>query len=186
MIRRKLLAVGSDDSGKTELLHILSKEEFDPNMHIPSMFSNVVKDAKVDDCEFEISLWDINVEPARLRPFEYPDTDIVLMCFSTKLRNTFEEIEDKWVSEVKYFCPNVPIMLVGNHTKRSEDEDNVDVSNIETKVSADEGRELGERIGAIGYLECCAKKNKDVEELFDAVSREVLQRRAEKKRCIVQ
>lgn len=118
----------------------------------------------------ELALWDTagQEDYDRLRPLSYPDTDVILMCFSIdspdslgeiiffwrgrsliliiyrlnfKLycKTTFlwslywkpysmhtENIPEKWTPEVKHFCPNVPIILVGNkkdlrnddHTRR--------------------------------------------------------------------
>ena len=50
----------------------------------------------------------------RLRPLSYPDTDVILMCFSVDSPDSLENIPEKWTPEVKHFCPNVPIILVGN------------------------------------------------------------------------
>lgn len=89
----------------------------------------------------------------RLRPLSYPDTDVILMCFSIdspdslgepvavcfikkKRKNLLyllhvylvhivldaENIPEKWTPEVKHFCPNVPIILVGNKKDLRNDE----------------------------------------------------------------
>ncbi len=52
----------------------------------------------------------------RLRPLSYPDTDVILMCFSIDSPDSLENIPEKWNPEVKHFCPNVPIILVGAYT----------------------------------------------------------------------
>ena len=49
-----------------------------------------------------------------LRPLSYPDTDVILMCFSIDSPDSLEKIPEKWSPEVRHFCPNVPIILVGN------------------------------------------------------------------------
>ena len=54
----------------------------------------------------------------RLRPLSYPDTDVILMCFSIDSPDSLENIPEKWTPEVKHFCPNVPIILVGNKKVR--------------------------------------------------------------------
>lgn len=36
------------------------------------------------------------------------------MCFSVDSPDSLENIPEKWTPEVKHFCPNVPIILVGN------------------------------------------------------------------------
>ena len=50
----------------------------------------------------------------RLSPLAYPNSDVILMCFSIDLPDSLENILEKWVPEVKHFCPKVPIVLVGN------------------------------------------------------------------------
>ena len=50
----------------------------------------------------------------RLRPLSYPYTDVILMCFSIDSPDSLENIPEKWRPEVEHFCPNVPIILVGN------------------------------------------------------------------------
>jgi len=36
------------------------------------------------------------------------------MCFSIDSPDSLENIPEKWTPEVRHFCPNVPIILVGN------------------------------------------------------------------------
>ena len=63
-----------------------------------------------------MALWDTagQEDYDRLRPLSYPDTDVILMCFSVDSPDSLQNIPEKWVPEVKHFCPNVPIVLVGN------------------------------------------------------------------------
>jgi small GTP-binding protein len=53
----------------------------------------------------------------RLRPLSYPDTDVILMCFSIDSPDSLENIPEKWNPEVKHFCPNVPVVLIGKQLK---------------------------------------------------------------------
>lgn len=69
----------------------------------------------------ELALWDTagQEDYDRLRPLSYPDTDVILMCFSIDSPDSLENIPEKWTPEVKHFCPNVPIILVGNKKVRN-------------------------------------------------------------------
>lgn len=96
--------------------------------------------------QVELALWDTagQEDYDRLRPLSYPDTDVILMCFSIdspdslgewallhvpspssltfNLLFSAENIPEKWTPEVKHFCPNVPIILVGNKKDLRNDE----------------------------------------------------------------
>ncbi|XP_071960539.1 rho-related protein racA-like isoform X2 [Antedon mediterranea] len=50
----------------------------------------------------------------RLRPLSYPGTDVFLLCFSVASRDSLTNIPEKWLPELKHFCPSTPIVLVGN------------------------------------------------------------------------
>ncbi|KAH7708116.1 transforming protein RhoA [Aphelenchoides avenae] len=67
----------------------------------------------------------VQVEPAlmdtagqedydRIRPLSYPDVDVVMICFSIGSPDSLGNIPEKWAPEARHFCPNVPIILVGN------------------------------------------------------------------------
>ena len=38
----------------------------------------------------------------RLRPLSYPDTDVILMCFSVDSPDSLENIPEKWTPEVSF------------------------------------------------------------------------------------
>uniref|UniRef100_A0A914S5B8 Uncharacterized protein n=1 Tax=Parascaris equorum TaxID=6256 RepID=A0A914S5B8_PAREQ len=109
-IRKKLVIVGDGACGKTCLLIVFSKDQF-PDVYVPTVFENYVADIEV-----ELALWDTagQEDYDRLRPLSYPDTDVILMCFSIDSPDSLENIPEKWTPEVRHFCPNVPIILVGN------------------------------------------------------------------------
>eukprot|EP00730_Choanoeca_flexa_P004290 TRINITY_DN11652_c0_g2_i4.p2 TRINITY_DN11652_c0_g2~~TRINITY_DN11652_c0_g2_i4.p2 ORF type:complete len:135 (+),score=17.00 TRINITY_DN11652_c0_g2_i4:363-767(+) len=48
----------------------------------------------------------------RLRPLSYPDTNVLLICFSVDNPDSLENVPYKWVPEVRHFCPGVPFVLV--------------------------------------------------------------------------
>ncbi|XP_032255038.1 rho-related GTP-binding protein RhoD-like [Phoca vitulina] len=122
-IQKKLVIVGDGACGKTCLLIVFSKDQF-PEVYVPTVFENYVADIEVDGKQVELALWDTagQEDYDRLRPLSYPDTDDILMCFSTDSPDSLENIPEKWTPEVKHFCPNMPIILVGNKKDLRNDE----------------------------------------------------------------
>ena len=49
----------------------------------------------------------------RLRPLSYPDTDVILMCFSIDSPDSLENIPEKWTPEVRHFCPTGEYFTAG-------------------------------------------------------------------------
>ena len=120
----------------------------------------------------------------RLRPLSYPDTDVILMCFSIDSPDSLENIPEKWTPEVRHFCPTVPIVLVGNKKDlRYDDTTRKDLAKAKQEpVKTEEGRVMSEKIGAYTYLECSAKTNEGVRDVFETATRAALQTKRKKKR----
>ena len=87
-----------------------------------------------------LELWDPRGEEGhdRFRPLVYPDTSVVILCFSLTSRTSFENLSQKWIPEVTHFCPGVPRILVGTHADAGLD----DSGEKEGLVSVRETRNL--------------------------------------------
>jgi len=184
-IRKKLVIVGDGACGKTCLLIVFSKDQF-PEVYVPTVFENYVADIEVDNKQVELALWDTagQEDYDRLRPLSYPDTDVILMCFSIDSPDSLENIPEKWTPEVRHFCPNVPIILVGNKTDLRVDE-NTKKELLKMKqqpVSVEEGRNMADKIGAYGYMECSARTKEGVRDVFELATRAALQVKKRKKK----
>ena len=176
-IRKKLVIVGDGACGKTCLLIVFSKDQF-PEVYVPTVFENYVADIETDGKTVELALWDTagQEDYDRLRPLSYPDTDVILMCFSIDSPDSLENIPEKWTPEVKHFCPNVPIILVGNKKDLRNDE-NTKRELMKMKqetVKYEEGAAICEKINGFTYLECSAKTKEGVREVFMAATRAAL------------
>ena len=190
-IRKKLVIVGDGACGKTCLLIVFSKDQF-PEVYVPTVFENYVADIAVDGKTVELALWDTagQEDYDRLRPLSYPDTDVILMCFSIDSPDSLENIPEKWTPEVKHFCPNVPIILVGNKKDlRNDDKTKMELAKMKQEpVKNEEGAAMGDKINAYCFMECSAKTKEGVREVFYAATKAALQRRKKgghKARCTV-
>jgi len=184
-IRKKLVIVGDGACGKTCLLIVFSKDQF-PEVYVPTVFENYVADIEVDSKQVELALWDTagQEDYDRLRPLSYPDTDVILMCFSIDSPDSLENIPEKWTPEVRHFCPNVPIILVGNKTDlRTDDTTKRELQKMKQQpVTVEEGRSMADKIGAYGYMECSARTKEGVRDVFELATRAALQVKKRKKK----
>ncbi|CAD5220204.1 unnamed protein product [Bursaphelenchus okinawaensis] len=176
-IRKKLVIVGDGACGKTCLLIVFSKDQF-PDVYVPTVFENYVADTEVDGKQVELALWDTagQEDYDRLRPLSYPDTDVILMCFSIDSPDSLENIPEKWTQEVRHFCPEVPIILVGNKKDIRQDEEAVrEMKKVnQGPISMEDGQKMAQQIGAYAYLECSAKTKEGVKEVFETATRAAL------------
>ena len=187
-IRKKLVIVGDGACGKTCLLIVFSKDQF-PEVYVPTVFENYVADIEVDGKTVELALWDTagQEDYDRLRPLSYPDTDVILMCFSIDSPDSLENIPEKWTPEVRHFCPNVPIILVGNKKDlRNDEKTKFELSKMKQEpVKTCEGSEICDKINAHCYMECSAKTKENVREVFYQATKAALEKpkKNKKTRC---
>ncbi|CAG2237601.1 RAC1 [Mytilus edulis] len=118
MENKKLIVTGDSGVGKTCLLISYTTNAF-PGEYVPTVFDNYTANVMVDGKPYGLGLWDTagQEDYDRLRPLSYPQTDVVLLCFSINDRSTLENIEKKWIPEIKHHLPNVAKVLVGCKTE---------------------------------------------------------------------
>uniref|UniRef100_A0A915P2L9 Uncharacterized protein n=1 Tax=Meloidogyne floridensis TaxID=298350 RepID=A0A915P2L9_9BILA len=181
-IRRKLVIVGDGACGKTCLLIVFSKDDF-PEVYVPTVFENYVADIEVDQRQVELALWDTagQEDYDRLRPLSYPDTNVILIIDSP---DSLENIIEKWTPEVRHFCPNVPIILVGNKKDLRNDPQTLKelAKSKQEPVNSEAAQAVAQQIGAYAYLECSAKYKEGVQEVFETATRAALQQKSKKRK----
>jgi len=125
-----------------------------------------------------LNLWDTagQEDYDRLRPLSYPQTDVFLACFSIISPISFDHIEQKWHPEIKHHCPEVPIILVGNKIDLRDDPNVLEhLRELRmTPTTKSMGIEMAKNIGAIKYLECSAKTQKGLKEVFTTAAEVVV------------
>ncbi|CAH8449949.1 unnamed protein product [Schistosoma intercalatum] len=99
--RKKLVVVGDGACGKTCLLTVFCKGEF-PSLYVPTIFESFVSEMQINNKRVELNLWDTagQEDYDRLRPLSYPDTNVVVLCFSVDNPDSLENISTKWMPEV--------------------------------------------------------------------------------------
>lgn len=176
-LRKKLVIVGDGACGKTCLLIVFSKGTF-PEVYVPTVFENYVADVEVDGKHVELALWDTagQEDYDRLRPLSYPDSHVILICFAIDSPDSLDNVQEKWHSEVTHFCQGLPILLVGCKKDLRYDPKTIEElrKTSQKPVSPEEGEEVRRKINAQKYLECSAKTNEGVREVFESATRYAL------------
>lgn len=165
----KLVIVGDGGVGKTTLL-IRHTTNYMPGEYIPTIFDNYSSRVLIDSHVVNLSLWDTagQEDYDRLRPLSYPQTDVFLISYSIDSRSSFRNVELKWVPEVRLYCPNSPIILVG--TKIDLRNTNLRTNQVESK----DALEVAKHLKLQNYLECSSLTGDGVQDLFYAAVRAVL------------
>ncbi|KAL5109488.1 Transforming protein RhoA [Taenia crassiceps] len=161
-IRKKLVIVGDGTCGKTCLLIVFSKDQF-PEVYVPTVFENYVADIEMENTREDYD---------RLRPLSYPETDVILMCFSIDSPDSLENISEKWTAE----------------DLRNDEKTRMELAKVkQSPVTTEQGKAKANQIGAYGYVECSAKTKENVREVFEMATRAALEtsKKSKKKRCKV-
>ncbi|KAJ3425271.1 hypothetical protein M0812_27706 [Anaeramoeba flamelloides] len=181
----KCVVVGDGAVGKTCLLLSYTTNSF-PGEYVPTVFDNYSANVMVDREPININLWDTagQEDYDRLRPLSYPQTDVFLVCFSLISPASFSNVKSKWIPEIKHYCEDLPIVLVGTKIDLRDDQDTLmklEEKNLEP-ISYQQGMELGKEIGAYQYIECSSLTQKNLKSVFDCSIKAVLNPQDKKKK----
>jgi GTPase SAR1 family protein len=111
----------------------------------------------------------------------YPETDVVILCFSVVRPDSLESITSKWMPELNKLTPTAQIVLVGTQIDlRDNVSSNTNNQNIlgnksddsvgtsrARYISTEDGEEARQRIKAFKYVECSALKQINVNDVFN-------------------
>ncbi|KAL7672573.1 hypothetical protein ACOME3_007458 [Neoechinorhynchus agilis] len=178
----KVVVVGDGTVGKTCMLISYTTDTFPSGEYVPTVFDNYTRVLNVDGVKIALGLWDTagQEDYDRLRPLSYPQTDVFIVCFSLVSALSLQNVQSKWIPELRHYCPNTPIILCG--TK-------LDLVETSKKRSKSEGIRIARMIGAYSYCECSALTQNGLGQVFEHAVRAVLwpnnsphRTKAEKKR----
>nr|XP_053645898.1 rho-related BTB domain-containing protein 1-like [Cherax quadricarinatus] len=124
----KCVVVGDTAVGKTRLICARAcNKKFSLsqllNTHVPTVFAidqyRIYKEVLerscvvVDGVNVSLRLWDTFGDHDKDRRFAYGRSDVVLLCFSVANPVSLRNCRVMWYPEIRRFCPNTPILLVG-------------------------------------------------------------------------
>jgi len=89
---------------------------------------------------------------------------------------SFENIDAKWLKEVKHHIPEASLMLVGTKSDLREDVGELEKlrKNNRSPVGASTAQKYAKENGFAKYMECSAKNQKGLKDVFDEAIKVVL------------
>ncbi|KAG0419892.1 Ras-like GTP-binding protein Rho1 [Dictyocoela roeselum] len=177
----KVVLVGDGACGKTCLLEMFKRNVF-PEDYVPTIVDNFAKDITLPDGEeITLTLWDTAGQEDfdAVRPLSYKDSDLVMLCYSIENKDQLVNLSERWVLEIGNYSPNADIFLVGLK-KDIRDNPEFDQSRV---ASVKDGEEAAHAINAIKFLECSAKANINVTEVFMEAAKYVFNKKKRSASC---
>uniref|UniRef100_A0A0E0FIZ1 Uncharacterized protein n=7 Tax=Oryza TaxID=4527 RepID=A0A0E0FIZ1_ORYNI len=172
----KCVTVGDGAVGKTCMLICYTCNKF-PTDYIPTVFDNFSANVSVDGSVVNLGLWDTagQEDYSRLRPLSYRGADVFILSFSLISRASYENVQKKWMPELRRFAPGVPVVLVGTKLDLREDRAYLADHPASSIITMEQGEELRKLIGAVAYIECSSKTQRNIKAVFDTAIKVVLQ-----------
>uniref|UniRef100_A0A4W4H896 Ras homolog family member F n=1 Tax=Electrophorus electricus TaxID=8005 RepID=A0A4W4H896_ELEEL len=165
----KIVIVGDGGCGKTSLLMVYAKGDF-PETYAPSVFEKYVTMVTHGGKEIQLNLYDTAGQDDydRLRPLSYQDANLVLICYDVTNPTSFDNVLIKWYPEVRHFCRDVPIILIGCKTDLRKDKERTRKLKAQDQapITYIQGEVTQKEMNAELYLECSAKYRENVEDIF--------------------
>ncbi|PVD31220.1 hypothetical protein C0Q70_06632 [Pomacea canaliculata] len=170
-LRRTVTAVGDGACGKTSLLLRMSQDVFVEQVYEPTTFESDVVEVFRGTRKMQLTLQDCAGQETydRMRPVAYADVHVILLCFSLDNPDSLVNAETTWFQEVTYYCPAVPLILVGNKKDLRDAWETTETRDRPigaTFVTCQQGQDAARRLKAKDYIECSAKTSEGVKRVL--------------------
>ena len=164
----KVVLIGESGTGKTSIIQRYSYNLFDPNCasSISSQYISKIIELNDINQSLKFDIWDTaGQEKYRsMAKIFYKDAKIILFVYDITSLNSFTELKNFWISEVKQNCEsNVLFGLVANKNDLYSNQ----------QVTKEEGLEFANEIGAI-FQVTSAKSGYGITNLFQNIGRKYL------------
>ncbi|MFX0003297.1 MAG: Rab family GTPase [Candidatus Hermodarchaeota archaeon] len=161
----KIIIVGEPAVGKTSLVKKFVSGQFAKDYR-SSIGTNIfIKKVNLKSFgKVTIQLWDIAGQERwiNMRHFYYVGAKGVLLVGDLTRKNTFDQINQFWVPDVKQYCEHTPIVLIANK------------NDLEKELGENEINVLGKEINAISIIYTSAKTGENVEMAFKMITEQVI------------
>ena len=162
----KILLIGDAGCGKSALVNRYIDGEYHDNYYNTIGVDFKIKLFDINNKKIKLHIWDTAGQEKfkSLVTSYYRNSDIIIIVFDLTNNMSFHHI-DMWYSDIEYFCKNDNISLYLVGTKADVNKDKYVVDNIAIKEKCKEYN--------MKYFETSAKKNYNINQLFDDIVKEI-------------
>ena len=159
---RELRVVTVGHRSKTVLLMVLNDKPF-PERYIPTVFENYTLEVNVNNAPWKFHMWDTadQDEYARLRPLSYSGTNVVLLVFDLSSKASFKKLDEYWIDEVKFYCRDAKILLIGTKLDLRE-------TGNPNHVTDQEAEQFVKEHECAAYIPCSPKTGEGIDKIYPA------------------
>ncbi|KAH7818083.1 Rac2e, Rho family GTPase [Monocercomonoides exilis] len=164
--------IGDASSEKTDVLTSYRKLKL-PDDYIATVFDYYESQQVVDGKTVHLNFWDSagKEEYDRLKSLGFPDADVFIIFFSISDPVSFQNVEVKYIPEIKKFIEGIPVIIVGTKADlRESPPEGVKL------VQTEDAEQMVERLGLTAYVECSAKAQQNLSKVFELAAHYVLKK----------
>jgi len=162
-------------AAKAELLATFAAGEFSTGSIALERMDNAVFQLCVNCAPVDLEVVDtcgLEQEPARLRQaFRFHDIvlpHVVAVVVDLGCPAQLQAVGDRWAPELRQNCPGVPWIVVGTRTEVRIDIPGQEQQHLPT--SQEDCAHFAVSVGATAYVECSARHNRGVHDVFQAAA----------------
>ncbi|XP_044751111.1 cdc42 homolog [Coccinella septempunctata] len=167
----RCVAIGDGYVGKTSLLSRLSGKKISEN-YASTIFENSMVSVIHNNKKYDLFLIDTagQEEYNILRTQAYSYGDIFLLCYSVDNMDSFINIREMWLPEVKTCKDNAKFLLIGLKNDLRTDVETIDRLNISKKifVSREDAENMAKKLG-IMHIECSSKTQDNFNQMINDI-----------------
>lgn len=170
---QKVVLIGDTQTGKSSLMRRYTRKSFEDD-YMPTVFDSGSADVVLEqNNEIQVNIWDTSgsSEYDHVRPLSFGEVIVFVLCFDITKPTSLENIQRKWLPEIKQRHADKPIILVGCKADLKADQKPTNVNKM--LVLSTQGLMLAKHIGAIAYFECSSKlddESNNIALLFEAAA----------------